>query len=149
MSDLALGSEIDNAVGRSSAARSFDFKSKAAQARLRARYRTEAWFKFAGLLAIGIAALFLAALMFNIVRAGLPAFWQHSLSATIQVSAADVDPGATKDPVAIRSADFAKIAKTALRGLFPDIKERAGRKLLDALLAPPMPCEISWPPSPR
>ncbi len=126
---------MDTTASQSPAARRIDYKSAAAQARLRARYRTEAWFKYAGLFAIGIAALFLAALMFNIVSAGLPAFWQHSLSATIQPSAADVDPNATKDPVAIRSADYAKIAKTALRGMFPDVKGRADKKLLDSLLS--------------
>ena len=120
---------MDATMGRSSAARRIDFKSAAAQAHLRARYRTEALFKYAGLLAIGVAALFLATLVFNIVSVGLPALWQHSLSATIQVSAADVDPAA------IRGTDYAKTAKTALRAMFPEVVERTDKKLLDALLS--------------
>ena len=77
MSDMVLRPEIDTAPVGSPAARRIDLKSKSAQARLRARYRTEGWFKAAGLLAIGIAALFLAALMFNIASTGVPAFLQH------------------------------------------------------------------------
>jgi phosphate transport system permease protein len=135
MSDIIVGPDMDTSTGRSPAARRINFKSAADQAHLRARYRTEAWFKYAGLLAIGIAALFLATLVFNIVSVGLPAFWQHSLAANIQVNAADIDPAGTKDPIAIRGADYAKIAKTALRGLFPEVEERADKKLLDALLS--------------
>ncbi len=109
--------------------RSVDYKSAAAAARLRSRYRNETWFKYSGLVAIGIATLFLAALTINIVRSGLPAFWQHSLAVTIQTSAEDVNPAE------IRGADYAKIAKDALKVLFPEVKERADKKALNALLS--------------
>ncbi len=123
MSDLIASQPVE------ARPRSVDYKSAAATARLRARYRTETWFKYSGLVAIGIATLFLAALTINIVRSGLPAFWTHSLVVTVQTSAEDVDAAD------IRSFDYSKIGKGALKVLFPDVKDRADRKSLNALLS--------------
>ena len=49
---------------------------------MRARYRAEARFKFYGLAAIGLTAIFLVVVLTDILIKGLPAFTQHSLCST-------------------------------------------------------------------
>ena len=74
MTDLALP-----------AVRTLDLASDAAKARVRARYRAEARFKFYGLAAIGLTAVFLVVVLADIVVRGLPAFWQHRLLLDVTV----------------------------------------------------------------
>jgi phosphate transport system permease protein len=121
----------DGETGR----RKIDHTSAAATARIKARYRAEAWFKGLGLAAIAVAALFLAALLFNIVGTGLPAFWQHALTVTVTPKAEDIDPKGGRDPAVIRNADYAKLARTALGAVFPDVADKAGKKALKGLLS--------------
>ncbi len=107
----------------------------ASQARVRARYRAETRFKFYGLAAIAIAAVFLVVVLADIVVKGLPAFTQHWVRINVQVDPAEVDPQGTKKPEVIRSGDFAVLSRNALRAIFPDVTERADRRLLDGLLS--------------
>ena len=67
--------------------RRLDVTSDAARARIRRRYRAESRFKAYGIAALTVTAAFLALLMFDILRNGLPAFWQHSLVLDVPVKA--------------------------------------------------------------
>jgi phosphate transport system permease protein len=80
MTDLALPS-----------VRTLDLASDAAKARVRARYRAEARFKFYGLAAIGLTAIFLVVVLTDIVARGLPAFWQHKLLLDVTVDRTEID----------------------------------------------------------
>src|SRR5262245_1149264 len=117
------------------ALRTVDLTSDAARARVRARYRAEARFKFYGLAAIGLTTIFLLVVLSDILVRGLPAFWQHRLQMDVTVEAAEVDPQGTRDPAAIRTGDFPALVRNALRAQFPNVTDRAGRRLLDGLLS--------------
>jgi len=112
-----------------------DVVSAAAKARVRARYRAEARFKFYGLAAIGLTALFLIVVLTDIVARGLPAFWRHDLVLDVKVDQAEIDPQGTRDPAVIRAGDFSALIRNSLRAEFPDVTDRAGRRLLDGILS--------------
>ena len=103
--------------------------------RLRARYRSEARFKAYGLTALAVATLFLAALLFDILRNGIPAFWQHSLVLDVPVAADAIDPNGKKDAATIRGADYFPITKGALMTAIPGVESRAGEKVLTRLIS--------------
>lgn len=112
-----------------------NFASDDAKARIRARYRAEARFRFYGLFAIGLTALFLLVVLADILIRGLPAFTQHWLRLEVTVDAAEIDPKGTRNPADIRAGDFQVLVRDALRAQFPDVKDRAGRRLLDGILS--------------
>jgi phosphate transport system permease protein len=124
MTDLALP-----------AVRTLDLASDAAKARVRARYRAEARFKFYGLAAIGLTALFLVVVLTDIVVRGYPAFWQHWLVLDVTVDRAEIDPQGTRDPAVLRAGDFQALVRNSLRAQFPTVSDRAGRRLLDGILS--------------
>ena len=115
--------------------RTLDLTSDVAKARVRARYRAEARFKFYGLAAIGLTAIFLVIVLSDIVIRGYPAFWQNRLVLDVPLDRAEVDPQGTRDPAVIRTADFHALVRNALRAQFPDVSDRAGRRLLDGILS--------------
>jgi phosphate transport system permease protein len=115
--------------------RRIDVVSDAARARVRARYRAETRFQAYGLVAIGLTALFIAVVLADIVVKGLPAFTQHRLLLDITIDAAEIDPRQTRDPAVIRAGDFAALTRNALRAIFPDVRDRTGRRQLDGILS--------------
>jgi phosphate transport system permease protein len=115
--------------------RRVDTTSDVARARVRRRYRAETRFKAYGLIAIGLTAMFLVAVLADILVKGYPAFTQHRLVIDVKVDQSQVDPQATNDPSVIRAGDFAALIRDAMRGIFPEVKDRAGRRLLDALVS--------------
>ena len=117
------------------AVRKFDARSDTARARVRARYRAETRFKFYGLAAIALAAVFLVIVLADILIKGLPAFTQHSLRLDVTIDATTADPQGARTAAAIREADFAALVRTALRAQFPDVRDRAGRRALDNLVS--------------
>jgi phosphate transport system permease protein len=117
------------------AAKPIDRATGAAQARLRARYRAEARFKFYGLAAIGLTAVFLVVVLADILIKGLPAFTQHHLRLEVRVDAAQIDPQSTGNLAAIREGDFQALVREAFRAQFPEVRDRPGRRLLDNLLS--------------
>ncbi len=56
----------------------------AIQKRLKARYAREKRFRAYGMVAIGIAVLFLAVLLGSIVKQGYSAFYTHAVTAEVQ-----------------------------------------------------------------
>jgi phosphate transport system permease protein len=115
--------------------RRVDVMSDAARARVRRRYRAEARFKAYGLAAIAMTALFLIVLIADILRNGLPAFWQHSLMLDVPVTAEVVDPEGKKDLAAIRGADYFPLTRDALNAAIPGIESRAAQRRLTDLLS--------------
>lgn len=103
--------------------------------RIRARYRAEARFRFYGLAAIAVTAMFLVAVLTDIVRKGLPAFTMHHLVMDVRVDPAEIDPQNTRDPAVIRAGNFEALTRNALRAIFPEVKERIPRRQLDGLLS--------------
>jgi phosphate transport system permease protein len=124
MTDLALPT-----------ARTLDLASDAARSRVRARYRAEARFKFYGIAAIGLTALFLVVVLADIVIRGYPAFRQNSLLLDVTVARSEIDPQGTRNPAVIRTGDFQTLVRDALRAQFPNVTDRAGRRLLDGILS--------------
>jgi phosphate transport system permease protein len=116
-------------------ARGIDVTSDAARARIRKRYRAEARFRFYGLAAIALTALFVAVVLVDILIKGLPAFTQHELMLPVKLDAAEIDPNGTRDPAIIRAADFQLLVRNALRAEFPNVTGRAERRSLDGLLS--------------
>lgn len=115
--------------------RTLDFTTDTAQARVRSRYRAEARFKFYGLFAIALTAVFLVVVLADILVRGLPAFSQYRMVLNVNVDPAEIDPQNTRDPAVIREGDFHALVRNALRALFPDVTDRIGRRRLDGLLS--------------
>ncbi len=116
-------------------ARRVDTSSDAARARVRARYRSETRFKSYGIIALIITGVFLAALMFDIFRNGLPAFWQHSLKLDVNVTAEDIDPSGKRDPKQLQGGDYFAVVRKALEAQFPGIEGRGELKKMSQLLS--------------
>src|SRR5215510_2393209 len=82
--------------------------------RVRRRYAAERRFRLYGLLAILLAVLMLALLLFSIVSKGYGAFVQTEVFLDINFDPTVIDPQGTRDPAALASADYAKLIKEAL-----------------------------------
>ena len=112
-----------------------DFKSEAARARIKARYRAEFRFQLYGLTAVGLTALFLAVVLVDIVVKGLPAFTQNYVALDVRIDPAEIDPQGSRDPAVIRNGDFQALVRNSLRGVFPNVTDRPGRRLLDSVVS--------------
>jgi phosphate transport system permease protein len=112
-----------------------DLASDEAKARIRARYRSEARFRFYGLFAIGLTATFLMVVLGDIFIRGVPAFTQHLLRLEVKLDPAEIDPKGTRNPADIRGGDFQLLVRDALRAQFPEVADRAGRRSLDGILS--------------
>ncbi len=93
------------------------------------RYRAERRFRAYGLISLGITALFLAFLVVDIVGKGLPAFFEHTVSLPVTITADKVNAA---DPA---KGDFSTMAKDALKDAFPAMSSRVDRKALLGLLS--------------
>ena len=96
---------------------------------VRKRYASERRFKFYGVAALVLTALFLAFLLIDIVIKGYPAFFEHRVILEVMVDPAKVDAA---KPM---SGDFDGLIKDAFRDRFPLVKARADRKRLTGLLS--------------
>lgn len=115
--------------------RMVDTTSATAVARIRARYRAERRFRFYGIAAVCLAALFLMTLMTDIVRKALPAFTQHVVYLDVPLEASKLDPEKTKDPKVLAQGDYAALIRSALLARFPEVTDRQQRRSLTALLS--------------
>ncbi|MEO1065950.1 MAG: phosphate ABC transporter permease PstA [Pseudomonadota bacterium] len=108
--------------------------SDAAHKRLKARYRSEARFKFFGMAAIGLAVLFLAILLYTIVSQGYHAFTYHYVKLPITLDQATIDPENTGDPEVIGRADYNTIVRQGLAEVLPFASERRERRVRNGLV---------------
>ena len=120
---------------RVQARRRVEFNSAEAQARIKARYRAEARFRFYGLAALGLTTLFVVVLLADILWRGLPAFWQHQLVMDVPVAADAFGELGKTDEAAIRGGDYYPVTKAALAAAIPGIESRTAEKQLNRLLS--------------
>ena len=112
-----------------------DTKSADARRRVKARYRAESRFKSYGLIALALTTTFLVILIADIVRKGVPAFFEHALSLDVTYDKETIDPDGKGDIATLRAADYASIANAALAKAIPGIEGRTERKQLQQLLS--------------
>jgi phosphate transport system permease protein len=117
------------------ASRRLDTTSDGARARLRARYRAEARFRWLGVGALAVTAVFLVVLIADILVKGLPAFWQHHVVLDVPVAADVVDPEGKRTPEALRAGDYMGVARRALAAAMPGFEGRTARKQLNEILS--------------
>ena len=91
-------------------------------ARIRARYRSEAIFKYAGLFALVLAAAFLVFLVSTVIQKGGSGFLttEVKLSVSYDPAALGIDPAAARGPnakAAIRAGDFQGLMVRSAAGL--------------------------------
>lgn len=115
--------------------RRFDVDSEEARARVKRRYRAEARLKAYGLTALAVTAMFLVVLIADILRNGLPAFWQHSLVVDVPVKVEQISETGKVDAAAIKGADYFPITRDALRAAIPGIQGRGPERQLQQLLS--------------
>jgi phosphate transport system permease protein len=115
--------------------RTVDFASDAARARVRARYRAEARFKFYGLSAVGLTGLFVVLVLIDIVIKGLPAFTQHWIVLDVAYAASEIDPDGKRDPQTLRNGDYQAVVRNTLRAEFPNVTGRTERRALDGIVS--------------
>ena len=114
--------------------------------RTRRRRVAERRFRAYGLVAIGIALLFLAVLLGNIVAKGLPAFSQTSLTLPVHLAASKLDPKGNRDIADLKKAttfrygpllDRAMADLVAKEGITTDLKPKKMGDLLSSGAASP------------
>lgn len=99
------------------------------------RYRAERRFKFYGIAAIILTALFLSVVLLDVLFKGLPAFSEYRVDLKVNADQALLDPQNTRDPVALLAGNYDKIIRDALAAQFPDVATRAERRALNGLLS--------------
>ncbi len=99
------------------------------QKRLAARRRADARFRAYGLTAILLAILFLALIVIDITIKAIPAFMQSKLNLEVPVAAEFVNLSTPQ------TGDYDAVVRSALRGLFPNVKSRPEKKALDSILS--------------
>jgi phosphate transport system permease protein len=102
---------------------------------LRRRYWAERRFRAYGLGAVLVGILFVFFLFGNILSKGYTAFRQAELQLDIFYDPAVIDAEGTRSPDALASANYNTLVRNALRGLFPDVQERAEIRQLGALVS--------------
>ncbi len=100
------------------------------------RYRNERIFRALGLTALMIGLGFLGFFFYTLIGNAYTALQQTRIRLDITLAAAVIDPDGTRDPAALRDADYQRLARDALNALFPEVESRAERRSLYALLSP-------------
>ncbi len=93
------------------------------------RYRAERRFRLYGLSAIVLSITALALLFVSIIGNGYTAFWQTRIRLDITFDAEVLQ----RDTLA--GADYAALVRTALQKMFPEVKSRQERRLLNGLIS--------------
>ncbi len=99
------------------------------------RHRAERRFRAYGLLAIGMAVLFVGFLFVSIIGNGLSAFQQTYVKLEIYFDPEKIDPESTGDPRIIGSANYQSLIRNGMRELFPDVSGRRDLRSLGQLIS--------------
>jgi phosphate transport system permease protein len=102
------------------------------EAGLARRYRTEAMFRFFGMLATAVGIAFLAVFFFTLIAEGSSAFRQHYITLEVELSE---DLLARNGALDLQYADFDAVIRNAMRTLFPDAIKRSDRRQLMRLVS--------------
>jgi len=105
------------------------------RARIKRRYRDEAIFRMAGLMAIGIALAMLVLLLGSVVLTGWRAFQIHTVRLELTLDPQRVDPDGDGSYDSLRRGDYAGVVKAALFERFPDVSGRSARRSLSGLVS--------------
>lgn len=108
--------------------------STVAHERLKARYRSEAKFKYAGMCAVLLAVLFLVLLLWTIVGNAYLAFTYNYVNLPVSLEQSIIDPKQTGDISIISQADYSVIARDAMKAVVPFAKGRSDRRARNGLL---------------
>lgn len=109
-----------------------------AQARLKARYRSEFLFQALGLGALLVAAGFLVIFLSTIITQAIPAFTQNYLKVSVELKPETFNPqnaSGAELPAAIGAANFDAVVNGALRSYFPAATDRTSRRALGNLIS--------------
>ena len=121
------------------------------EASLKRRYGAERRFRVLGASAVVLGLSFVAILFVSIVSKGYSAFFQTYLELPVAFEAETIDPtGALRDgdldeteiASQLRSVNFHKLARDALRAEFPEVTGRTQRRNLDELMSPGAPLQL-------
>lgn len=118
----------------SRSSRRLDTTSDAARARVRNRYRAEARFRWYGICAIVVTAVFLVILITDIMVKGLPAFTQHSIAVDVPITAELADPEGKRTPEALAAGDYNGLVRNAVKSML-GIEGRVATSNLSKLLS--------------
>ena len=87
------------------------------------------------MLAISLAILMLALLLYSIVSKGYGAFVQTEIALDVHFDPAVIDPEGKRDPAVLAAADYAKLIKEALYAQFPEATSRGDKRDLYGLVS--------------
>ncbi|MEX1035988.1 MAG: phosphate ABC transporter permease PstA [Sneathiella sp.] len=104
-------------------------------ANLARRRRSERRFRLTGLLAIITALTLLAILLSSIFSKGYTAFVQTYITLDITFTESVIDKDGTRDPEAMRNANYARLVQDALREKFPEVEGRGNLRTLFSLVS--------------
>lgn len=105
------------------------------KASLPRRQAAERRFRWYGLSAIIIGLLFLGILFADIVSKGYSAFWQTKIALDVFIDPQVVDPEGRRDAEQLERGDYAGLIRSSLSVLFPEVKGRVDKRLLNALVS--------------
>ncbi|HEX7080860.1 MAG TPA: phosphate ABC transporter permease PstA [Gammaproteobacteria bacterium] len=125
----AAGDEANGAVNREAT------KERVAEGLAR-RYRRERIFKHLGLAAMLVGLVFLGIFFYTLIANGHTAFRQTRILLDVRLDPEVIDPEGTRDPIALETANYQRLARAALEALVPGVTERSERRELYALLSP-------------
>ena len=108
--------------------------SDEARARLAKRYRAEGNFKWLGRAAIGVSVAFLLLLLSSVVSQGIPAFTFNFAQLPFQLNAETLGTDGS-DANALKKADYDGIVRNTIRGEFPHVTSRSGKRLLGGIVS--------------
>jgi phosphate transport system permease protein len=93
------------------------------------RYRRERRFRFYGILAIALSLCLLSLMFVSIIGKGYSAFQQTFIRLEVYL-----DPEIVNE-ASMASADYARLLKNAVSTLFPEVRDRAGKRKLSGLVS--------------
>ena len=108
---------------------------EAVAAHVRRRYAREARFKAIGMGAVILAVGLLFILLATVLNQGAGAFRESLVRLDVNLDAQAIDPDGTRDPKVIGAADYQALLNQSLYGLFPEITDRNGRRIIRSALS--------------
>jgi phosphate transport system permease protein len=121
----ALADSSPNGIKGASSISTIDIVNRG----LSRRYRRERRFRFYGILAIALSLCFLSLMFVSIIGKGYSAFQQTFIRLEVYV-----DPEIVNE-ASMASADYARLLKNAMSTLFPEVRDRTGKRKLSALVS--------------
>jgi len=112
-----------------------DERARAAEARIKRRYRAERIFQICGVSAIAFALFALLALIVSITYQSSNALTHTYVRLDVELDPADVDPRGDGSPESLAAGSYRGPVRDALRARFPDVSGRKAKRQLNALLS--------------